>query len=177
MAKKYIQPGEVITFTAGANLVSGQPVVIGEMVGIVQNDVLNGAQGEAAIVGVWEVVKAAGATWTKGQKLFWDKTNLNFTPTASADADLLAGYAFEDALIGAVLGNIKLCGPATAKVIPAIAAHGAPAPVAAAQGAGYVQGDINTALDAKADSADLITVTAKLDALLAALKVAGIMDN
>lgn len=148
--KNYVQPGEVIEITAGANLVSGQPVVIGEMVGICCHDIASGAAGRVALCGVFTVVKAAGATWSKGQKLFWDKTNLNFTPTASADADLMAGFAFEDALIGATAGQLKLCCPATAKVVVS---------------------------QANSVAADVAAVVVDFNALLAKLKAAGVMDN
>ncbi|OFZ54972.1 MAG: hypothetical protein A2428_03100 [Bdellovibrionales bacterium RIFOXYC1_FULL_54_43] len=195
--KNYVQPGDVIEFTAGADYLSGDPVVIGEMVGICTGDVANTTVGRAILSGVFQVVKAAGATWSKGQKLFWDKTNKNFTPTASSDADLLAGYAFESALLAATVGYIKLMGPGVAKVIPAIAAHGAPAVTAtviagsnlvAVNAAEPTKAEVDTgidtlktavvtALDLKADNADLVTVAAKLDAVIAALKVAGLMDN
>jgi predicted RecA/RadA family phage recombinase len=158
--KNFIQPGEMMEITAGAEIKSGDPVVVGEMVTIAAHDIANGANGQVSTCGVFEVVKLAGATWSKGQKLFWDKVAKKFTTIASADADLVAGIAFEDALLAATVGYIKLCGPAVPKVMANIA-------------------DIATA-DAN-DPATTQALTnenkAKINAILAGLRASGAMDN
>ena len=51
MAKNYVQEGKVIPFTAAADVVSGQVVVVGTLAGVSLTDVAQGSIGQLAITG------------------------------------------------------------------------------------------------------------------------------
>lgn len=53
------------------------------------------------------VTKANGATWTKGQKLYWDDTNHEFTTVATGNT--VRAFAAADAASGDLTGDIELC--------------------------------------------------------------------
>ncbi len=88
MAKNYIKPGEHMSFTAGANVASGQAVVIGTLLGVALCAVLNGEKGEAAIEGVWELPKLSTAVITQGARLTWDVSAGEFIVASAAVGDL-----------------------------------------------------------------------------------------
>lgn len=58
MAKKFIQPGEVIDYTAGSALSSGAVVLIGNRIGVLLTDLASGEVGAAQVTGVWEPCEA-----------------------------------------------------------------------------------------------------------------------
>ncbi len=92
MAKKFIQPGEVIDYTAGSALSSGTVVLIGNRVGVLLTDLANGEVGAAQVTGVWEIAKLSTDVVTQGALLYWDAGNSRLTTTASSNK--LAGYAW-----------------------------------------------------------------------------------
>lgn len=99
--KNFVQPGEIITYTAGANLTSGQVVAIGNMLGVTCSAIANGATGEVALKGVFTVPKVSGAVIAQGDSLTWDASAAAFddnaaTP-ASGDITGAACFAFEAA--------------------------------------------------------------------------------
>lgn len=106
MTTKFVQPGEVIDYTAGANKTSGQPVLIGVRLGVCLADIANGATGPVAVSGVYTVTKLSTDVVAQGAALYWDNTNSRLTTTASGNT--LAGYAFAAAGNGATSVNIKL---------------------------------------------------------------------
>lgn len=89
MAKNYVKPGEHITFTAGATTASGQAVVIGSLLGVSLTALANGATGEAAIEGVWNLPCASAADITPGAKLIWDVSVGEFILTGAANGDVV----------------------------------------------------------------------------------------
>ncbi len=105
MAKNSIKPGEHITFTAAANVASGQAVVIGSLLGVALTAVANGAQGEAGIEGVWELPKLSSAVVTEGAKLTWDVSAGEFILTSPANGDLV-GCATAVAAAGNGAGTV-----------------------------------------------------------------------
>lgn len=110
MAKNYIKPGEHITFTAGANLASGQAVVIGALLGVSLTAVSDGAQGEAAIEGVWELPCASAADITPGALLIWDVSADEFIIASAATGDLVGcAVAVSAAGSGVTTVEAKLC--------------------------------------------------------------------
>lgn len=99
MAKNYIQDGKVINFTAGADVESGQVVVVGSIVGIAAADVANGSTGSLIVEGVVEI-PAATAAITVGAPVYWDAdgdpvggTAGSGAATATATDNTLIGYA------------------------------------------------------------------------------------
>ncbi len=84
MAKNFIHEGDVLNYTAGANIVSGQFVLIGAIGGVAIGAIANGATGAVRVKGVFSVPQARGAV-TQGAKLYWDATNSVLTTTASGN--------------------------------------------------------------------------------------------
>lgn len=56
---------------------------------------------------VLDAPKATGATWTKGQKLYWDDSVGTWTTVATSNT--LRGFAAADALTAATVGDVELC--------------------------------------------------------------------
>jgi predicted RecA/RadA family phage recombinase len=94
---------EIVTPAGGYT--SGQPVLVGSLVGISSNKY---NQGDIAVIwlyGTHQVAKAAEA-WTVGAKLYWDSVNLVFTVVVGANT--FAGYAWQAQLAGDAVGFIIL---------------------------------------------------------------------
>jgi predicted RecA/RadA family phage recombinase len=99
MAKNYIQDGNVIDFTAGATIVSGQVVAVGSIIGVAAGDVANGKVGPLIVKGVVEI-PAATAEILVGAPVYWDAdgnpvggTTGTGAATATATDNILVGYA------------------------------------------------------------------------------------
>lgn len=91
MAKNYIQEGKALDYTpSGANITSGDFVLIGTIGGIAKTNIADGETGAVHICGVFSAPKASGAV-TQGAKLYWSSTNSNLTTSASGNT--LVGVA------------------------------------------------------------------------------------
>lgn len=88
MAKNYIQPGNVIDVVAGANISSGDAVVVGILLAVALTDIASGETGSAQIEGVFELPKLSTADITAGAKLTWDVSAGEFIIAAAATGDL-----------------------------------------------------------------------------------------
>lgn len=86
MAKNFIQPGKVISFTPQSAVVSGQVVVIGQTLGVALTDIAGGVAGEAQIEGVFEVPKVSAAVFGNGETLTWDVSAGAFDDNAATPA-------------------------------------------------------------------------------------------
>lgn len=106
MTSKYVQPGEVMDYVAGANIASGQVVLVGVRVGVALAAIASGATGSLAMTGVHTIAKLSTDVVAQGAALYWDNTNSRLTTTASGNT--LAGYAFAAAGNGVATVNIKL---------------------------------------------------------------------
>ncbi len=106
MTSKYVQPGEVIDYTAGANIASGQVVLMGVRIGVALAAIANGATGSVQVSGVFTIAKLSTDVVSQGAALYWDNTNSRLTTTASGNT--LAGYATAAAGNGATTVNIKI---------------------------------------------------------------------
>lgn len=108
MAQTFIECGDVIIYqNAGAALLAGAGVKIGLRIGVCLIDIAaTTGTGAVMIEGVHKIVKATGQAWTQGALVYWDDTAKNFTTTASGNT--LAGFIFEPAASGDVIGYVKL---------------------------------------------------------------------
>lgn len=98
MATNYIQEGKALNYTpSGADVSSGDLVVIGTIAGIAKTDIADGKTGAVHVSGVFSVAKASGAV-SQGAKLYWSSANSNLTTTASGNT--LVGVAAAAALSG-----------------------------------------------------------------------------
>jgi predicted RecA/RadA family phage recombinase len=95
--------------------VSGTPYKIGSLIVIATVTVTSAevtadptVKFSALLIGVATVPKATGATWSEGQKLYWDDSAKKFTETNTSDT--LAGVAVVAAGSGDTTGVIRLDG-------------------------------------------------------------------
>lgn len=164
------------TIPALTTITAGQLIFVGSLVGIA---VTGGTAGEVIAVnlhGVYELAKATGAI-TQGQKVYYDESESKITTTA--DGNLFVGNAYvaagsSDATAFVIIGYLESTG-----VAEEIAAIGTPtaftaiggtfADLAAAQTAvSTLKTETKTAVNA---------LETKLDAVIAALKAAGLMAS
>lgn len=97
MATNYVQEGKALYYTSGADIKSGDFVLIGALGGVAKTDIANSKSGAVHVKGVFSVAKASGAI-TQGAKLYWNSTNSNLTTTASGNT--IVGVAAEAAASG-----------------------------------------------------------------------------
>lgn len=114
MATNYLQPGDVIQHTAATDILSGQVVKIGNILGIALGDILQGKTGSVAIRGVFTAPKVTGAVIAQGESLTWDVSALsgagafddNAATPATGDVTGPPAMAFEGA--GSGITSLKV---------------------------------------------------------------------
>ena len=75
--KNFKYHGQNMSFIAAADFVSGDVVVIGELVGICSYDVLSGGEGEMSVTGIYELPKQAALAVAHGEKAYWDGSEVD----------------------------------------------------------------------------------------------------
>lgn len=114
LSTNYVQEGDVIQYTAGANITAGSLVVMGNTLGVALKDIANGATGSVAIEGVFTLPKVAGAVIAQGESLTWDVSAGNFDDNlavpAAGDITGAACFAFAASGNGATTVKVKLTG-------------------------------------------------------------------
>jgi predicted RecA/RadA family phage recombinase len=114
--KNFVQPGNVLTITASADLTSGQLVKFGDLVGVAVGDIANGTKGAVSVTGVYEVPKKQADTVGAGQALYFETGQGRLTTSAddgvgeTPAAFTLAGWAAEPAGNTATVVRVKLKG-------------------------------------------------------------------
>jgi len=89
MANNKVQEGKVITWTngTGSAVVSGQVVVVGQVLGVALVDIASTASGSVQIRdGVFNVPKVSGAVIAQGGSLSWDASAAAFDDNAASPA-------------------------------------------------------------------------------------------
>lgn len=104
--KNFVQPGDVISVPAPANVSAGGGVLVGSLFGVAVNTALSGAACEIAVTGVVDIVKATGQAWTVGQLIYWSGTNA----TNVASTNKLIGVAVQAQASGDTVGRVRLNG-------------------------------------------------------------------
>lgn len=108
MATNYKQPGCTLTFVApSGGVVSGEAILMEDVVVIPAADAAQDEEFQGHTEGVWECLKASGATWTTGQVLYFDSNDSTFKTAKSATARR-AGVAAADAGSSDTAGDVKL---------------------------------------------------------------------
>ena len=99
MAVKFIQRGDAVDYTPGADVASGGVVVQGDMVGVAKLDIGAGKLGALAVTGVFDFPKATGESTaiTAGTTLYWDEADGEAKADAEAGANKLIGKAVKAA--------------------------------------------------------------------------------
>jgi predicted RecA/RadA family phage recombinase len=112
--KNSIQPGNVLTIVAAADIASGDPVLIGPdpggLVGVACGSALTGAEVEVAVNGVFELPKLTTDVVAVGDLLYYDLSEAELTKTATNNT--LAGIATKAAGNGVTTVQIRLNGAA-----------------------------------------------------------------
>lgn len=99
------QTGVILNHTAAADIASGAVVVLTNRIGVAVTAIATGETGAVLTEGVVTLPKATGAL-TQGQDVYWDPVAGNITATATAN--IKAGFAAEPALEAATSVAVKL---------------------------------------------------------------------
>ncbi len=107
MAQNHVQKGAAMPWTngTGSDVVSGEVVVVADMVCVAAGDIADGETGELLTEEVFTVAKEAPLVIDQGDTVYWDATNDNIDKT---DTNVLAGKAFADAASAATTVQVKL---------------------------------------------------------------------
>lgn len=113
MATTFIQPGDVLEFTAPAGGVTkGTGVLIGDILVIPVDSAAAGALFRGQTRGVWSHAKAASQAWAEGVIVYWDNTAKVFTTTATANRRAGVATAAVAGGAGDTTGLVRLDGVA-----------------------------------------------------------------
>jgi predicted RecA/RadA family phage recombinase len=74
MATTYVSEGAVVQYTAGADISSGDVVVMGDVLGVALADIANGSTGSVAIKGCFRLPKVSAAVIAQGETLVYDSS-------------------------------------------------------------------------------------------------------
>jgi len=117
MATNQAQGTDVVDYTAGATISSGDPIVLGTTaggpvsVGIAMGDMVSGDVGAVAIRGTFNFTKATGAVIVQGESVNWDASNSdiddNAATAATGDVEDF-GIAMESAGSGVLVCAVQL---------------------------------------------------------------------
>ena len=144
--ENHVQKGKHVTFVAGADLSSGDPVVLGGLIGIVVKDVLSGANGVALIQEVVSVTKVSAEEWVYGDRIYWDVSLAKFTNAKDTDTKF-AGIAVAAAANPSASGSLLLnVGAPQAAVIAAVATADGSDPATTQALANALKASLNTVL-------------------------------
>lgn len=110
--KNFIAVGDTLTITAGADIASGEGVLIGSLFGVAAGAIANGAEGVINLTGVYGLPKAPSQAWTIGAKIYWDDANDRCTITAGSLTLIGVAVAAVGAGAGETVGRVRLNGAA-----------------------------------------------------------------
>lgn len=110
MATNFIQPGDVLDFTAAGTITSGTPFLMGTKLAVPLKSGVSGDIIPVQMTGVWSFTKATGAStnWAAGGAVYWDDSAKKVTGVASGNT--LIGYGAEVAATSDATGKVKLNG-------------------------------------------------------------------
>ena len=105
--KNFIAEGNSMTFTAGADVASGELVIVGEFAGVSVTDVANGGTGTLQLTGIVRLPKAAAANAINAGAACYHVAK-EITHTDNSGANALVGYAVADAAADATEILVRL---------------------------------------------------------------------
>lgn len=103
---------DVIEFTAGADLLSGQGYKLGQLFGVIVKSVASGETAQLQVTGCVELPKTSANTYSVGALLYWDNSGAKLTTTSTSN--LLIGAAIKAGANGETVGQVRLNGHARA---------------------------------------------------------------
>jgi len=91
----FVQEGQQIDYTPGADVAAGEVVVQGDLVGVARTPIAAGQLASLAVAGVFDFAKQAGAgvAFSAGDKVYWDAANKVAVTTDGGGVNKLAGKA------------------------------------------------------------------------------------
>lgn len=113
MAQNSIACGDVLPVVAGGTLTSGNPLLVGDLLGVVLVSGVAGNTVSVAVEGVFSIAKrthASSAAMAQGSKVYWDATNSRIDNTDNTAANKHVGYAYTTALSTAATVEVRLLG-------------------------------------------------------------------
>ena len=99
---------------APAQLVSGQPLLIGTAFGVVVKSAAQGRRFRLLLEGCFRLPKNLAEAWSLGNPLFWDNTNAVVTIASAGNTRI--GIAIAAAANPSAIGNVRL-NPMTGKFV------------------------------------------------------------
>ena len=115
MFARYVQKGDSIDHRPSEAVAAGDVIVVANLIGVARLDIAANTLGSLAVVGVFDVVKAAGSI-AAGAAVYWDAANHAATTVAAGNPYL--GKAIAAAESADELARVLLNAPfvATAAV-------------------------------------------------------------
>jgi predicted RecA/RadA family phage recombinase len=107
--KNYIGKGDSIYIIAPFNVVSGQPLKVGNIFGFIGAPANAGDKVALHVVGEYSVTKVTAQAWGVGDVVYFDNDLKNFANT-NVSGSIKAGVATEVALNPSTTGKIRLNG-------------------------------------------------------------------
>ena len=110
MSVKYIQTGDAVDYTPGANVAAGDVVVQGELVGVAKLDIQTGKLGALAVTGLFDFPKATGAgtAIAAGTRVYWDVAEQVAKADSEAGANMEIGKTVKAAADADALVRVRL---------------------------------------------------------------------
>lgn len=106
--KNFIQPGDVVTIPAPADVASGSGVLAGALFGIASTDAISGQDLAIAVTGVFTMPKVSAQAWTVGALIYWIAADR--TCTTAPSGNTLIGKAVAAAANPSATGIVLLNG-------------------------------------------------------------------
>lgn len=169
--KTFIQKGKVLQYTnAGSAITSGTVLITGNgLIGVATGDIAaSTGVGEIAVEGVFTLPSDTGTAWVMGDRVFWDDSGKVFTKTALANAP--GGWAAAAKLSATATASVKLGSSPVGRATNVATVSAAAA--ATAGGSGPTAAQVDTGI-----ATAIAPLTTGINAILTALKAAGIMAN
>ena len=110
MSTKFIQTGDAVDYTPGADVSAGDVVVQGELVGVAKLDIQTGKLGALAVTGLFDFPKAAGAgtAIAVGTRVYWDMAEQVAKADSEAGANMEIGKTVKAASDDDALVRVRL---------------------------------------------------------------------
>lgn len=110
--KNFVSVGNTLTITAGADIASGDGVLVGSLFGVAAGDIATGAEGVINLTGIYDLPKIGSEAWTVGAPVYWDPAEDHCTTTAGALSLIGAAAAAVGAGASETVGRVRLNGAA-----------------------------------------------------------------
>lgn len=107
--QNFVQKGHTLTLAAPRTLTSGQGALVGTIFGVACGDVASGVNGEFAVVGVFDLPKATGVTFSQGAAVYWSDAEHRCVAANSGNS-YYVGAATEAAGSGDTTVRVRLNG-------------------------------------------------------------------